>query len=377
MSSSGSVFDSLSVKGRVLLVPVIVGVALCVLGFLASKSGGSAVLYGAVAVTVVGLFMALAVGASLARPLDDLSEAIGSMSSGESVSGSFAGPREYAVLFEGLRDMSSGSSGGGETLRINSQKLDHAVGELRHVVSKTESDAQKTRDHAGQAGSVLSMVQNNTQTVATAVEELSSSIGEISKNAVEAARVASSAVEKADHTNVIVAKLGDSSQEISNVVRVITSIAEQTNLLALNATIEAARAGESGKGFAVVANEVKELAKETAKATEEISQRIEGIQGDTESAVSAIEEITAVISQISDFQTTIASAVEEQTATTSSLAENVNQAANGAREVNTHIDSVNQSTTDSDGNTTRYKELIAEVADAAHSIQDGVFGIAR
>ncbi|MFN8192797.1 MAG: methyl-accepting chemotaxis protein [Nocardioidaceae bacterium] len=112
------------------------------------------------------------------------------------------------------------------------------------------------------------------------------------------------------------AELGNSSAEIGNVIKVINSIAEQTNLLALNATIEAARAGEAGKGFAVVANEVKELAQETAKATEDIGHRISAIQSDTENAVTAITEISAIIAQINDTQTTIASAVEEQTATT-------------------------------------------------------------
>ena len=131
--------------------------------------------------------------------------------------------------------------------------------------------------------------------------------------------------------------MGESSQEISNVVRVITSIAEQTNLLALNATIEAARAGESGKGFAVVANEVKELAKETAKATEEISQKIESIQVETQGAVNAIGQITEVINKISDFQNTIATAVEEQTATTAALGHSVEEAARGSSEIAQNI----------------------------------------
>jgi methyl-accepting chemotaxis protein len=126
-----------------------------------------------------------------------------------------------------------------------------------------------------------------------------------------------------------VAKLGDSSRAIGEVVRVITGIAEQTNLLALNATIEAARAGEAGKGFAVVATEVKDLAQETAKATEDITRRIQAIQGDTDSAVAAIARIDEVVTRISDYQTTIASAVEEQTATTSEMSRGVTEAAQG------------------------------------------------
>jgi methyl-accepting chemotaxis protein len=145
-------------------------------------------------------------------------------------------------------------------------------------------------------------------------------------------------------------KLGDSSAEIGNVIKVITSIAAQTNLLALNATIEAARAGEAGKGFAVVATEVKELAQETARATEDISRRVEAIQADTTGAVGAIEEITRVIARISDFQTTIASAVEEQTATTTEMNRSVAEAARGTKDIA--------------GNVTG-------VADAARSTSDG------
>ena len=133
------------------------------------------------------------------------------------------------------------------------------------------------------------------QTVAAGSEEMGASIREIAQNATEAARVAAQAVEVADATNATVAKLGESSAEIGNVVKVITSIAEQTNLLALNATIEAARAGEAGKGFAVVANEVKDLAQETARATEDITRRVEAIQADTGGAVEAIGEIAAII----------------------------------------------------------------------------------
>ena len=180
-------------------------------------------------------------------------------------------------------------------------------------------------------------VSRNVQTVATGSEEMGASIREIAHNANEAARVASDAVGVAESTNATVTKLGESSAEIATVVKVITSIAEQTNLLALNATIEAARAGEAGKGFAVVANEVKELAQETARATEDISRRVAAIQADTGSAVGAIGEITEVIARINDFQVTIASAVEEQTATTNEMNRNVAEAATGSGEIAANI----------------------------------------
>jgi methyl-accepting chemotaxis protein len=164
-----------------------------------------------------------------------------------------------------------------------------------------------------------------------------------------------------------VAKLGDSSAEIGNVVKVITSIAEQTNLLALNATIEAARAGEAGKGFAVVANEVKELAQETAKATEDIARRVQAIQGDTTAAVAAIEEISSIVAQISDRQTTIASAVEEQTATTQEMSRSVTEAADGTGQIATNISGVSgaaEATTQALGQTrTAVDELSRMAAD--------------
>ncbi len=183
-------------------------------------------------------------------------------------------------------------------------------------------------------------VSTNVSIVAASAEEMLASIREISKSATEAARVARTAVGMANSTNDTISKLGISSQEIGKVIKVITSIAQQTNLLALNATIEAARAGEAGKGFAVVANEVKELAKETARATEEIGQKIEAIQTDTRAAVKAIAEVGEIINQVNDISSTIASAVEEQTATTNEIGRNVTDAARGTCEIAQNIANV-------------------------------------
>lgn len=220
-----------------------------------------------------------------------------------------------------------------QSISQNSQTLASASEELSSVSQQMSSNAEETATQSNVVSAAAEQVSKNLQTVATGSEEMTASIKEIAKNAVEAAKVASAAVKVAETTNTTIGKLGDSSAEIGNVIKVITSIAQQTNLLALNATIEAARAGEAGKGFAVVANEVKELAKETAKATEDISQRIVAIQSDTEGAVGAIKQISGVINQINDISNTIASAVEEQTATTNEISRNVNEAAKGSSEI--------------------------------------------
>ncbi len=251
----------------------------------------------------------------------------------------------------------------------NATALAGASEELSAVSAQMSANATETASQAQFVSSATDEVNANVSVVATGVEELNSAIREIAKNASDAARVSQQAVTIASDTNRTISKLGDSSMEIGKVVKVITSIAEQTNLLALNATIEAARAGEAGKGFAVVANEVKELAKETARATEDISHKIETIQADTNGAISAIQEICEVINRINDISNTIASAVEEQTATANEMGRNVSEAARGSAEIAQNITSVADATRSTTEGANNSMQAASELSRMAGDLQ--------
>jgi len=253
----------------------------------------------------------------------------------------------------------------------SSSSLASASEELSATSAQMSSNAQETAAQSGAVSSAAEQIAANVQTVVSGSEEMSASIKEIASNAHEAAKVAGNGVKAADEATQKVTKLSASSQQIGQVIKVITSIAEQTHLLALNATIEAARAGEAGKGFAVVANEVKELAKETAKATEDISAKIEAIQGDTQGAIGGITEISHIIAQISDIQNTIASAVEEQTATTNEISRNISDVATGNQEVARNVTGVAQaakSTTEGAAYTSKAAGELAQLATKLQSL---------
>ncbi|MCB0999523.1 MAG: PAS domain-containing protein [Acidimicrobiales bacterium] len=227
----------------------------------------------------------------------------------------------------------------------NSDGLAAAAEELQAVARQMGANADETSEQVQLVTGTSVEVSRNVETVSAGAEELSASIREIARNASDAAEVARQAVDAAKVTNATVTQLGESSAEIGHIVKVITGIAQQTNLLALNATIEAARAGQAGKGFAVVANEVKELAKETARATEDISARIGAIQSDTQRSVESITGILSIIDQIADFQDTIASAVEQQASTTSDIARNVSQASSGSMQITSNMEGVARAAT--------------------------------
>jgi methyl-accepting chemotaxis protein len=274
-------------------------------------------------------------------PLQDVSQTLDKLAGGDltgQVVTEYAG--DFGKLRTSVNALATQVRSAIQQIGVNSAALVQAAEELNKVSQQMSASADETATQANVVSAASEQVAGNVQTVATGADEMGASIKEIAKNTADATRVATTAVKSAEATNETIGKLGQSSAEIGQVIKVITSIAQQTNLLALNATIEAARAGEAGKGFAVVANEVKELAKETAKATEDISRKIEAIQSDTKGAVAAIGQIGSVIVQINDIQNTIASAVEEQSATTNEISRNLAEAAHGSTEITKNISGV-------------------------------------
>jgi methyl-accepting chemotaxis protein len=295
---------------------------------------------GVLAVLLV-LGLAAAVVRSVVRPLGRVSAALEAMGRGDlTVAADVEASDELGDMARALGRAQQGVRATVQSLASTAEGLRRGSATVSEVAASIAASAGQASSQAEVVSAAAEQVSRNVQTVATGAQEMNASIREIAQNADEAARVAGEAVEAAASTGQTVARLGASGLAIGEVLKVITSIAEQTNLLALNATIEAARAGEAGKGFAVVAQEVKDLARETAVATEDIRRRIATIQADTDGAVAAITRISAVVARISDYQTTIASAVEEQTATTNGMARSVDEAALGTSEIASTITGV-------------------------------------
>ena len=300
----------------------------------ASHRGRTIVLAMLALSAALGIGLAVVVSRALVDPIRKVSDVLGRLAGGDLTARADVHSKdELGHMAEDLSKAMSAVQDTVRTLAESATALGSQAAELNAVSNDIAGSASVASNEVNVVSAAAEQVSRNVQTVATGAEQMGASIREIAQNAADAARVAASAVDAAQAANDTVSQLGRSSQEIGAVLKVITSIAEQTNLLALNATIEAARAGEAGKGFAVVANEVKDLAQETAKATEDISRRINAIQADTQGAVDAIGEIASVIGRINDYQSTIASAVEEQTATTNEMSRSVAEAAIGSTEI--------------------------------------------
>ncbi|MBF0325699.1 MAG: bacteriohemerythrin [Alphaproteobacteria bacterium] len=252
------------------------------------------------------------------------------------------------------------------------QTVTSAVTELQASSSQMAATATETSHQATAVAASALQASTNVQTVASATEELAASINEISHQVERSLQVAARSDEEARHTTDMVENLSTAVGQIGQIVQLINAIAGQTNLLALNATIEAARAGDAGKGFAVVAGEVKNLASQTGKATEEITAHIQAVQQGTQEAVKAIDSISKVIREVNEISTTVASAVQEQTAATDEIARNVEQAASGTQEVSANIGSVEQAANDTGGAAEQIRMSASELSEQAEYLQGEV-----
>ncbi len=318
-----------------------------------------------VALLVVGA-IAVAITLVIVRQITHALQLVEDVAGGNlATSENFHSSDELGTTVAAMREMVSRLQENISTVSSNSQSLAAASEELSTVSANLSSNADNAQVQTETLARNAQNVSRNLQSVAAATEQMNASIDEISRNAAQASRVATRASSVAGETTVAVTKLGESSTEIGQVIGVITSIAEQTKLLALNATIEAARAGEAGKGFAVVASEVKELAKQTAEATEEISKKISLVQQDTETAVRAISEIASIVDEITHIQSTVASAIEEQAATTRDISKNVQEAASEGMQISDGVQGVTsavQTTAQGAGDTAQVARELANLS---------------
>jgi methyl-accepting chemotaxis protein len=318
----------------------------------------------------LSLVLGLWVGRLITRPLRRVSAVLDAVADGDLTRSADVTSRDELGRMASALDRANA-----RTRAVVAQVAESArtlVGVAEDSAAVNADIAARAAEASAQSGLVLRTsgdVSANVATVASSTEEMRASIAEIATNSSRAATVANEAVAAAQSTNETVTRLGVSSAEIDNVVKTITSIAEQTNLLALNATIEAARAGDAGKGFAVVAGEVKDLAQETAKATEDITRRVQAIQTDTGSAVEAIGQILTVVSEIADYQHTIAAAVEEQTASAGEISRGISDAAAGSATIADNMGGLSDAAAATNDGVTRSQAGVVELRRASTQLQ--------
>ncbi len=351
---------------------------------------------------IVGIVLAMFIGRAISRPISAMTTAMTSLAEGDrsvdipgTNQGDEIGDMAQAVLVfkenmvknhelqaAAAREQEERNKRA-ETVDVLTKTFDEKATEMLRVVATAASDMNQTatnlssaaEESSTQAASVAAastQAANNVQTVAASAEQLTASISEISQQVTQSSQLASTTAEEAQGNRDLVQKLVDSASRIGEVVKLITDIAEQTNLLALNATIEAARAGEAGKGFAVVASEVKALANQTAKATEEIRTQIEAIQGDTATTADSIEGIGKRIEEISQISSTIAAAIEEQNAATQEISRNVNQAASSTQEVTNNIEGVNQAAQTTSASSTQLLQASSDLSTRSEDLSEMV-----
>ena len=320
---------------------------------------------GALAVAVaLSLLLAISTTRLIARPVREVGTVVSRIAAGDLPSGDLAMEssdeigdlaRNVNVMKKNLRDLIGSVS-------VSAERIATASEEFSCTNRQIAANSVEASEQATGASAATESLRHNLETVALGTEQMSATIQGIAKNATESARVTAEAVKTAEITNGSVSKLGESSTEIGQVIKVITSIAQQTNLLALNATIEAARAGEAGKGFAVVANEVKELAKQTAEATEDISRRIGAIRSDTKECMNAIATIGAIIDHVNGIAGAIATAVEKQSITTDKMSISLSEAARGSTEIARNIGGVAEAAQSTMSGTTGSQKAAEELA---------------